>query len=117
MATTVFDLNQVLLAARAGAQYIAPYFSTICELEMTGFDQFKLMLHVLKQHRYPAKILAASLKSGEHVRECAEIGADAVTLNKEVFLSLIGNHPETMKRVERFSKDWETAAARKSLPL
>lgn len=109
MATAVFDLGQVLLAAKAGATYIAPYFSSICELDMSGFDQFKSMSTLLERYQYPAKIIAASLKSAEQVRQCLEIGTQAVTLNKEVFSSFIENHPETTKRLDKFSKDWQAA--------
>ncbi len=115
MATAVFDSNQVLLAARAGALYIAPYFSTICELDMSGVAQFKQMFHLLERYKYPSKLLAASLKSAEQVRECLESGAHAVTLNEEAFLSLIEDNPETLKRVERFEKDWKGAKAGKAL--
>lgn len=117
MATAVFDLSQVLLAAKAGAQYIAPYFSSICELEMSGLDQLKSMHQLLARYKYPSKLLAASLKSAEQVRQCLEMGIDAVTLNPEVFAMFIDNHPETLKRVERFSKDWKGAKERKRLPL
>ena len=117
MATAVFDTNQVLLAARAGASYIAPYFSSICELDMSGFDQFHTMIKLLKTYRYNTKVIAASLKSAEQVRQCLELGADAVTLNKEVFLSFAGDHEETLKRLDRFSKDWKGAKERRKLPL
>ena len=43
MATAVFDSNQVLLAARAGSTYIAPYFFSICEVDMSGMVQFKAL--------------------------------------------------------------------------
>ncbi len=117
MATAIFDLNQVLLASRAGAQYIAPYFSTIVEADMEGLEQFKAMNRLLERYKLPAKLLAASLKSSEHVRQCVEFGAHAVTLNKEVFLSFIDTNPETVKRIDRFATDWKTAKARNSLPL
>jgi len=117
MATAVFDPNQVLLAARAGATYIAPYFSSICEADLEGAEQFKAMRRLLDRYQFSSKLIAASLKSGEQVRQCIEMGAHAVTLNKEVFLSFIENHPETLKRLDRFAKDWKTAKARRSLPF
>jgi len=117
MATAVFDANQVLLAARAGATYIAPYFSSMCDLDISGFEQFKAMLSLVERYKYTSKILGASLKSAEQVKQCAEMGVHAVTLNKEVFLSFIHNHPETMKKIDKFSKDWKTAKERRSLPF
>lgn len=117
MATAVFDQNQVLLAAKAGAIYIAPYFSTICEADREGEKQFKAMLNLLERYKLPSKAIAASLKSAEHVKQCVEDGAHAVTLNKEVFLSLVADNPETMKRLDRFANDWKGAKERKTLPL
>lgn len=117
MATAVFNLNQVLLAAKAGAIYIAPYFSSICEADIEGIEQFKAMFRLIVQYQFPVKLLAASLKSGEHVRQCAEIGIHAVTLNREVFSSFIEDDAETKKRIDRFAEDWKTAKERKSLPL
>ncbi len=117
MATAVFDLTQVLLAARAGATYIAPYFSSICEVEQEGAEQLKAMLCLLERYQLPSRLLAASLKSGQQVKQCAEMGIHAVTMNREVFLSFIENHPETMKRLDRFAKDWKMARERRKLPL
>lgn len=117
MATAVFDPSQVLLAARAGAAYIAPYFSAICEADLQGLELFKAMGKLLERYRYPSKLIAASLKSAEQVRECLDLGVHAVTLNPEVFTAFTGNHPETLKRLDRFGKDWKSAAPRKSLPL
>jgi transaldolase len=117
MATAVFDVNQVLLAARAGAAYIAPYFSTICEADQDGLEQFKAMFRLIDRYKFTSKLIAASLKSNEHVRQCAEMGAHAVTLKEDVFLAFIEDHPETLKRMDRFSKDWTAAKKQKCLGL
>ncbi len=117
MATAIFDPIQVLLAARAGALYVAPYVSTICEADIEGIEQFKAMFRLLERYKLPAKLLAASLKSTEHIRHSLDIGAHAVTLSKEVFTSFIEPHPETIKRIHRFADDWKGAPKRRSLPL
>lgn len=117
MATAIFDLTQVLLAARAGAVYIAPYFSAICEQDASGIDQFSAMIQLLKRYQYPSKLIAASLKSSEHVKDCIQLGVDALTMNGDVFSAFIQNHEETMTRLERFAKDWKTKKESKKLPL
>jgi transaldolase len=117
MATAVFDLNQTLLAARAGASYIAPYFSRICEDDMDGIEVVKAMLRLLHRYNFPSKLIAASLGSSEQVRECAEMGAHAVTLNEKVFHDFLENHPSTMESIERFTKDWKGAKKGKKLPF
>lgn len=117
MATAVFEPTQVLLAAKAGAAYIAPYFSSICEADPSGVTEFSSMLKLLRHYHLPAKLLAASLKTPEHVRECIELGADAVTINGEVFSAFIENRQETMERLQKFEKDWKGAKASKKIPL
>lgn len=117
MATAIFDLNQVLLAARAGSTYIAPYLSTICESEQNGIDQFKAMQRLLLRYQFSAKLIAASLKSSDQVSQCVDMGVHAVTLKEDVFQALIEDHPETVKRVDRFISDWKSAKERKTLLL
>ena len=53
------------------------------------------MLRLLQRYHYPSKLLAASLKSAEQIKECAELGAHAVTINEKVFQSLIEEHALT----------------------
>ncbi len=105
MASAVFAPNQALLAARAGATYIAPHFSKMCELDMSGIDEFHAMLKLLRHYRYGSKLIAALLNSTEQVRQCLELGADAVSLNKEVFLDFAGDHEETVRHIKQFTKN------------
>lgn len=117
MATAVFDQNQILLATKAGASYIAPYFSRICENDIEGIETVKAMMRMLTRYNFSSKIIAASLRTAEQIKECAEIGIHAVTLNEKVFESFLEDHPMTKQALQRFSRDWEEAPARKSLPL
>lgn len=115
MATAIFDLNQILLASRAGASYVAPYFSRICEEDMNGLDSVKHMLMLIARYQFKSKFMAASLRSAEQVRECAQMGADAVTINAKVFNELIEDHPMTMQAIDKFKKDWAGAKKRTRL--
>lgn len=117
MATAVFDMNQVLLAAKSGAAYIAPYYSLICEADIDGIEAIRAMLALLQRYGFPSKLLAASLHSSEQVRELAEMGAHAVTLKEHVFQSFIGDNPRTLQSLDRFALDWAQAKRRRSLPL
>jgi transaldolase len=117
MATAVFDINQTLLAARAGATYIAPYFSHICEEDQDGINEMRAMVQMIQHYGYSSKIIAASLRSTEQVRECCTLGIDAVTLNEKLFEEYIEDHPLAIKALARFDREWKTAANRKLLPL
>jgi transaldolase len=85
VATGVLDLNQALLAARAGAFYIAPQFSRICEEDMDGIEIVKSMLRLLHRYQFSSKLMASSIGSTEQIKECVEMGAHAVVLNERVF--------------------------------
>ncbi len=115
MATAAFSLNQVLLAASAKAQYIAPYFSRICEEDQEGVEIVKTMLRLLNRYNFSSKIIAASLRTPEQIRECCEMGTHAVTLNEKVFHEFIEDHPQTVKSVERFDRDWKEVKKSQSL--
>lgn len=117
MATAVFDPNQILLAARAGAQYIAPYFSRICESEIGGIETVKGMMRLVHHYQFPSKIIAASLHSAEQIKQCLELGTHAVTLNEKVFSLFIEENPFTRQALQRFEKDWEKAPRSLTLPF
>jgi len=117
MATAVFDVNQVLLSAKAGASYIAPYYSRICEADIDGIEAIRAMLGLLKRYGFSAQLLAASLRSPEQVKELAQMGAHAVTLKEDVFMSLIEDNPMTAECIGRFTHDWRQAPTPRSLPL
>ncbi|MBU6383483.1 MAG: hypothetical protein KGQ49_05105 [Verrucomicrobia bacterium] len=117
MATAVFTSPQVLFALRAGAQYVAPYFSSICESDPTGVSEFNKMLKLLRHYQFPAKLIAASLKSTEQVQECLDAGADAITLNPALFAAWIQDHEDTVERLQKFAKDWKGAKPSKKIPL
>jgi transaldolase len=109
MATAVYDLNQVLLAATAGASYIAPYYSRICEADIDGIEVIRSMLHLLERYKFSSKLIGASLSSCEQVKELALMGAHAVTLKEDVFESFIQDNPLTLEALSRFDSDWKRA--------
>jgi len=115
MATAVFDPNQALLAARAGATYIAPYFSRICDNDMDGIEVFKSMLKMLERYKFSSKLIAASLRTSEQIKECLSLGAHAVTINDKVFGEFVEDHPLTTESLEKFEKDWKSAKKGKKL--
>ena len=113
IATSVFDLNQTLLAARSGASYISPNFSHICEADQDGIEVLRSMVHLLQHYGYSAKILAASLRSTQQAQECCALGVHALTLNETLFDEYVTDHPMTLKALKSFECDWKTAAKSK----
>jgi transaldolase len=105
--TLCFSANQALLAAKAGAAYISPF---VGRLDDIGADGMGLISDIRQIYdNYPdleTEILVASVRSPEHMRAAALIGADVATLPPEVLRSLIA-HPLTDKGLEAFLADWK----------
>ncbi|MGB1551130.1 MAG: fructose-6-phosphate aldolase [Parvibaculales bacterium] len=105
--TLCFSANQALLAAKAGAAFISPF---VGRLDDIGADGMGLIADIRQIYdNYPeleTEILVASVRSPEHMRASALIGADVATLPPDVLKSLI-NHPLTDKGLDAFLADWQ----------
>lgn len=110
MATAVFDPNQAILASQAGASYIVPYFSHICEADQDGVNVLRSISETKSTYKYATKIVASSLTTTEQIRECCLMGVDGVSLTEELFNEYVGDHPMTVKIMRRFERDWKQAA-------
>jgi transaldolase len=107
MGTVIFQPRQALMAALAGADYVAPYLG---RLEKSGGDPWVLLksiLHIFQTYRLNTKILGASLQTVEQVIQCAEIGIYGVTVKDDLFEKLIETDAMTLQGVEQFAKDWQ----------
>ena len=110
MATAIFRPRQALMAALAGADYVAPYLG---RLERDGEDPWSIlreMIHLFQNYRLKTKILGAVHNSVEHVLKCAEAGIYGVTVKDDLFEKLIETDPLTLKAVEQFAVDWQAAS-------
>lgn len=109
MATAIFTPLQALLACRAGADYLAPYFSRIEKEGSSAFEAIDTMLTLIEQYEFKTKVVVASLKTLEHICICLELGVHAVTLKEDLFEKLLTDHASTLKCLEQFTKDWKNA--------
>lgn len=97
MATTVFCPHQMLLAALAGASYVALYLT---RMEKAGIDSIKTMstmMNIIAQQKLNMKLLAASISSLEQITLCAELGIHAITLKEPIFEAFLQDNPLTME--------------------
>lgn len=104
--TVVHSLNQALLAAKAGADYIAPYVSHIDNIGADGIRCVAEMVEAFKEYGYGSKVLGASFRTAEQIERLAGVGCHAVTITPQFFDMLIA-HPSTNESMYMFNKSWK----------
>ncbi len=103
--TLCFSANQALLAAKAGATYISPFIGRLDDLSIDGMELIHEIREIYDNYGFGTNILAASIRSANHVKEAALAGADVATIPPGVIKGL-ANHVLTEKGLDQFAKDW-----------
>ena len=106
--TLVFTVPQALLAARAGARYISPFVGRFDDIAEDGLDQLGDIVTAIQNYDFghPVEIIAASVRSANHVTQAALMGADIATVPYGAMKQCI-YHPLTEQGLEKFKADWE----------
>lgn len=105
--TLCFSATQALLAAKVGATYISPFIGRLDDINMDGMQLIEDIRVIYDNYDYVTEILAASIRSVNHVSDAAIAGADVATIPSDVLRKLV-NHPLTDKGLEGFVKDWKS---------
>ena len=103
--TLCFSANQALLAAKAGATFISPFIGRLDDINLDGLDVIDEIRTIYDNYGFDTQILAASIRSVNHAKECAMIGADVMTAPPEI-IKKMANHVLTDKGLDAFMKDW-----------
>ena len=104
--TLCFSSSQALLAAKAGAEYVSPFIGRLDDLNLEGIDLISDIKLIYSNYKFSTKILAASIRTINHVKQCARLGADVSTIPLDVFEKLI-KHPLTDSGLNQFTADWK----------
>lgn len=106
--TLVFTVPQALLAVRAGARYISPFVGRFDDIAEDGLDQLGDIVTAIQNYDFghPVEIIAASVRSANHVTQAALMGADIATVPYGAMKQCI-YHPLTEQGLEKFKADWE----------
>jgi transaldolase len=102
--TLVFTSGQALLAAKAGATYVSPFVGRLDDISSDGVALVGAIVEMYDYYGYATQVLAASIRSTQHIIQCMEAGADVATCPLGSILGLL-NHPLTDKGLEIFIKD------------
>lgn len=102
--TLVFSAGQAILAAKAGAAYVSPFIGRIDDSGWDGMELIHQLRQIFTMQGYKTEILAASIRSPNHIIKCAEAGADVCTCPLESILGLL-KHPLTDIGLAKFLED------------
>ncbi|NRA85918.1 MAG: fructose-6-phosphate aldolase [Rhizobiales bacterium] len=104
--TLCFTEVQALMAAKAGATYVSPFIGRLDDVGIAGSNLITGIRKIFDNYNMETKILAASIRTVNHVKEVAIAGADIATMPRTVFDSLL-RHPLTTVGLMQFEIDWK----------
>lgn len=105
--TLIFSANQALLAARAGATFVSPFLGRLDDIGQDGMQLISTIADIFMIHDMKTQIIAASIRSPQHITDAALAGAHIATTPFNVLKQLF-NHPLTDKGIQQFLADWES---------
>lgn len=104
--TLVFSVNQVLLAAKAGATLISPFVGRLVDADEDGMKMIAEAVQVIKNYNFNSQLLVASIRSTRMVTDAAVLGAHIATVPFKILEEMF-KHPLTDKGIETFLSDWK----------
>ena len=103
--TLCFSATQALMAAKAGATYISPFIGRLDDMGIDGMELIEDIRAIYDNYGFETQILAASIRTVNHVKDSALAGADVATIPPSTLKALV-KHPLTDKGLESFLADW-----------
>jgi len=104
--TLCFSAAQAILAAKAGATFVSPFLGRLDDINLDGLDLIADIRTIYDNFGFETEILAASIRSVNHITEVAKIGADVATAPPNVLMKMV-EHPLTEKGLAAFMDDWK----------
>lgn len=109
--TLCFSVSQALLAAKAGATYISPFVGRLDDTNIAGIELIRDIRKLYDNYGFETKILAASVRTVNHISEAGLAGSDYATLPPALFGKLF-HHPLTKAGLAQFDADWRASGGR-----
>ena len=104
--TLCFSANQALLAAKAGATFVSPFIGRLDDVGLDGMDLIREIRVIYDNYEdLNTQILAASIRTVNHVKDAALVGADVATIPPNILKALV-KHPLTDAGIATFTADW-----------
>ena len=112
--TAIFTPAQALIAAKAGASFVAPYVNRLDNIIGDGVNVVSDIVQEFQTYGLDCQVLAASFKNCEQIHKCALAGCHTVTIAADLFQAVIA-HPMTTAAVDGFEKDWKAMYGEKTI--
>lgn len=103
-ATAIFTQQQALVAARAGADFVAPYVNRLDNISSHGIEVVGHIVENIRTFNLPTRVLAASFKTVDQVHRVSIQGCHSATISYEI-LERLRSHPMTDMSVQTFEED------------
>jgi transaldolase len=105
--TLCFSANQALLAAKAGATFVSPFIGRLDDIGLDGMELIREIRAIYDNYDDLATdILAASIRTVNHVKDAAIAGAHVATIPPAILKALV-KHPLTDAGLATFLADWK----------
>lgn len=104
--TLVFSVGQALLAAKAGATYVSPFVGRLDDISSDGIELVGKIVDMYSTYSMSTEVLAASIRSTQHIIQCVEVGADVATCPLSAIKGLL-KHPLTDSGLATFLADYK----------
>jgi fructose-6-phosphate aldolase 2 len=107
--TAIYTPMQGFLAAKCGAEYVAPYVNRIDNMGFDGVQVSKDIHDAIQGSGLDSGLLAASFKNSQQVLELVKYGVKAVTVAPDVIEGLVKN-AAIDAAIDQFTQDFQALA-------
>lgn len=114
LATAIYHASQAMLAAKCGADYVAPYVNRMCDLELDGIQTTLDIQKAFRASHIKCSVVAASFKNLHQIQTLLSNGIDAVTIPLDL-LEKILDFPYTKAAVDTFKDDWKALSGKETI--
>jgi len=104
--TLCFSAAQALLAAKAGASFVSPFVGRLDDIGEKGMGLIEDIVIIYENYGFETEVLAASIRTTQHVIDAALIGAHVATVPPKIIYELY-NHELTDQGLKAFLDDWK----------
>ncbi len=108
LATAIYSVQQGMMAALNGADYLAPYVNRMDTMGIDGLAVVAQLQQFVERYRLPCCVLPASFKNTRQITEVLALGVGAITVSPEM-AALLVNHGAADWAVKQFNSDWHQA--------